>query len=158
MNACARLYTSLRSPIAAWRQSIARAQLNVCSHDTLTSRSDQPAQRRKMTHYSDAGSAQVSVLFVQGFALQFKRLQLDLQHFILLLQRRQTVFQLLQTEGRDEDGGGRGAVRGAPVRIALAVRHHWVNRVTLESRFLQTNPEMGGASCSCCGSVVTSVG
>lgn len=103
-----------------------------------------------LTHDGDASFAQVAVLLLQRFALQLERLELDLQHFVLLLQRRESVCELLQSGLRDHDalcfgggvrcgrsgvGGGRrgaGGLRGGrataaarTVRVALAraVRH-----------------------------------
>lgn len=75
------------------------------------------AGKRGPTHDSDAGFAQVAVLLLQRLALQLERLELDLQHFVLLLQRRQTVRQLLQPRLRDHDalpfaGGVRGGRSG----------------------------------------------
>lgn len=43
------------------------------------------------THNGDASFAEVPILLLQGFALEFKRFELNFKNFILLLQRGQSV-------------------------------------------------------------------
>lgn len=72
------------------------------------------------THDGHAGFAQVAVLLLQRLALEFVRLQLDLQHLVLLLQRGQAVGELLQAERRDDNAPRLPTAAASPAATAAA--------------------------------------